>query len=270
MTTAQQPGLRRLDELAGHLATRGEVVAVLGLGSAGRELERFDEHSDLDVFVVVEDGAAKQRYLGDGSWLAAPCAVVFSFANTADGRKALYADGLFVEYAVFTADELASIPYTGARAVWARADAPRDLTRGRAPGPRGDDTVEFHLNEALTNLLVGMHRELRGERLAACRFIQSFAVDRILDLLRLSRPAPSGTATPGADPFEPSRRVELAHPADELPLARLVPGYDANPAAARAALEWLRARFDVDAALAAAVEELLQRAAARPSASAAG
>jgi hypothetical protein len=37
------PMLRRLDDLGAHLATRGDVVALLGLGSAGTEHDRMDE-----------------------------------------------------------------------------------------------------------------------------------------------------------------------------------------------------------------------------------
>src|ERR1700730_6303690 len=66
------------------------------------------------------------------------------------------------------------------------------------PGPRYD-TVEFHLNEALTNLYVGLHRELRGERLSAARFVQSYAVDRVIALLDLT------SARYRRDPFEHCR-----------------------------------------------------------------
>ncbi|MEU8262515.1 hypothetical protein AB0C02_18015 [Micromonospora sp. NPDC048999] len=183
------PMLRRLDDLAAHLAARPDTVALLGLGSAGVDHDRLDAHSDLDFFLVVEDGALP-RYVESLDWLAAPCPVAYSFANERNGRKALYADGTFVEYAVFTVDELARLPSAGVRVVWQRPDAPAGLAEcGPPPRPATPyDTVEFHLNEALTNLYVGLHRELRGERLSASRFIQSYAVDRVLALLSLTPP----------------------------------------------------------------------------------
>jgi hypothetical protein len=247
------PTLRRLDELGAHLAERGDVIAVLGLGSAGVEHERFDEHSDIDFFVIVDD-EAKDRYLDDLDWLRAPAPVAYSFANERNGRKALFADGVFVEYAIFTVAELARLPFLGARVVWQRPDAPAGLTSGSPPPGRVPfDTVEFHLNEALTNLYVGLHRELRGERLTATRFIQSYAVDRAIDLLNLTQ---AGTAT-HRDLFEPTRRVEQAFGPDVLPLAELIPGYGRNGPAARAMLTWLRARFAVDPVIGAAIEALL-------------
>ncbi|SCL55514.1 hypothetical protein [Micromonospora chersina] len=248
------PMLRRLDDLAAHLATRPDTVALLGLGSAGVDPDRLDDHSDLDFFLVVSDGAVA-RYVDSIDWLAAPCPVAYSFANERNGRKARYADGIFVEYAVFTVAELARLPFTGARVVWQRPDAPAGLAgSGASPRPATPyDTVEFHLNEALTNLYVGLHRELRGERLTAARFIQSYALDRVLALLRLSEPS----AAHRRDPFDPSRRVEQAYPPEVLPLAAMVPGYRHNREAARATLDWLAARFPLDPAIAGPIRALL-------------
>ncbi|MFC0007736.1 hypothetical protein [Micromonospora siamensis] len=247
------PMLRRLDDLATHLATRPDVIALLGLGSAGAEHDRLDDHSDLDFFLIVDDGAVA-GYVDDVSWLAAPHPVAWSFANERNGRKALYADGVFVEYAIFTVAQLARLPFTGARVVWQRADAPAGLAdRPAPPAPTPYDTVEFHLNEALTNLYVGLHRELRGERLTACRFIQSYALDRVISLLRLTT-----DAAHRRDPFDPSRRVEQAWPAQVLPLAAMVPGYEGNREAARTTLDWLAARFPVDPVLDDVIRGLLE------------
>ncbi|GAA0973513.1 hypothetical protein GCM10009555_028360 [Acrocarpospora macrocephala] len=247
------PMLRRLDDLAAHLATRGDVLALLGVGSAGSEHDRLDEHSDLDFFVVVED-AAKPRYVDSIDWLQAPCPVAYSFATDQNGRKALFTDGIFVEYAIFTVDELPKIPFHGARVVWQRDDAPTDLAnRGAPPSGPQYDTVEFHLNEALTNLYVGLHRELRGERLTATRFIQSYAIDRVIALLHLTSAHPH----PRRDPFEPSRRVEQAYPPAVLPLAEMAPGYEHNRQAATTTLTWLEKHFTVDPVIANAIRELL-------------
>lgn len=249
------PMLRRLDDLSARLATRGDVLALLGLGSAGVEYDRMDEHSDLDFFVIVDDDEAKARYLSDIDWLASAHPVAYSFANDRNGRKALFADGVFVEYAIFTVTELARLPITGARVVWQRADAPPGLA-DCGPPPSGPpfDTVEFHLNEALTNLYVGLHRELRGERLTAARFIQTYAVDRVIALLNLTTPVGHRR-----DPFEASRRVERAYPPDVLPLAAMVPGYEHNWVAARFTFDWLCQRFAVDPVIAAAIRQLLDR-----------
>ena len=155
-----------LDRLGAVLADRGDAVALLGLGSVGRDLHRLDEHSDADFFVVVDDAAARQRYLDDLDWLDAAQPIVWSFENSPVGRKALLEGGLFAEYAVFSLSEMATAGYPPGRVHWQRADAPAGLETPTAPLP-GTPRLEEQVGEAITNLYVGLHRDLRGERLTA-------------------------------------------------------------------------------------------------------
>lgn len=244
--------LQRLDDLGAVLADRGDALALIGLGSVGRDLDRLDDRSDLDFFVVVEDDA-KPRYLESLDWLERLCPVAFSFANTVDGRKALFADGLFAEYAIFTVAELAGSSFSPGRIVWQREDAPAGLERsGRTPAPPSHDSADFQVNEALTNLFVGLQRDARGERLSATRLIQTHAVDRLLTLLDIGEPGGSRRQ----DAFAVERGAEKRFAPDVLPLPAMVPGYEHNREAALAILEWLEARADVDEALAAGIRRL--------------
>ncbi len=249
--TIPQRLLARLDDLAASLRERGGVIALLGLGSVGTDLARLDDHSDLDFFVVVDDGA-QSRFLTQLDWLeVAP--VVFTFANTLHGRKVLWADGLYAEYAIFTLEELRASSYAGARVVWSRDEAPVGLEHaGRPAGLSPEVTPEHQIGEALTNLFVGLHRELRGERLAANRLIQTHAVDRLLTFLDLT----GGGVSAAQDPFGVERGAERRFSADVLPLAAMVPGYEQNGEAALAILDWLEARVDLARPLAAAIREL--------------
>jgi hypothetical protein len=241
--------LQRLDLLGEVLAARGDAIALIGHGSVGVDLDRLDEHSDLDFFVIADDGA-KQRYLDSIDWLEALHPVAYSFANSVDGRKVLFADGLFAEYAVFTLDELAAGSFSPGRIVWRRADAPPGLEVPPPRDPSPYQTPEYQLNEALTNLYVGLHRDARGERLSAARFIQGYAVDRIITMLDLVN-----GAVP-QDVFVVERGVERRFGPDVLPLADFVLGYERNREAALAILDWLEAHAEVDAVMADAVRSL--------------
>ena len=244
--------LRRLDDLGAVLERRGDALALIGLGSVGVDLERLDDHSDLDFFVVVEDGA-KQRYLDAIDWLEELAPVDFSFPNSVDGRKVLFADGLFGEYAVFTLAELRSMSYPQGRLVWRRDGAPDGLERARrTPTAPAHEDAEFQVNEALTNLYVGLHRDARGERLNGARLIQYWAVNRLLHLLELTEPGDS----PRQDAFVIERGVEKRFGPDVLPLASMIPGYERNREAALTILEWLETRADVDPTLAGAIRRL--------------
>jgi hypothetical protein len=242
--------LKRLDRLGEVLARRGDSLALIGLGSVGWDLDRLDEHSDMDFFVVVDDGA-KQRYLHSIDWLEELAPVDFSFPNSVDGRKVLFADGLFAEYAVFTLDELRAGSHPRGRVVWRRDDAPDGLERaGKPRTPSPYDYPEYQINEAVTNLYVGLQRDARGERLSAMRLIQVHAIDRLLTFLELTR----GAAR--QDEFVVERGAETRFRPDVLPLAALVPGYERNSEAALAILEWLESRADVDGTLAAEIRRL--------------
>lgn len=248
--------LHRLDRLATAVSGDPSVIAILGLGSAGQETHRFDDHSDIDFFVVVTDADAKRRYLDDIAWLGGfGGEVIYEFVNDPNGRKALFADGLFLEYAIFTPAELQALPLSGVRVVWSRPDFHYDEIDPPARGAL--DTVEFHLNEALTNLFVGLHRQLRGERLTAMRFIQVYAVDRVLALQRLD----PGTTWADPDPFEATRRVESARGGDQPDYSRMAPGYNNNVDGASAILAWLNTNYPTDPHIVSAIEDLLATAA---------
>lgn len=244
-----------LDRLGAELDRRGDAVALLGLGSVGRDLHRLDEHSDADFFVVVDDAAARDRYLADIDWLEAAQPVVWSFENSRAGRKALLEDGLFAEYAVFSLAELETAGYPPGRVHWSRSDAPADLEIPKTPVPQ-PDSLAHQVGEAITNLYVGLHRDLRGERLTATRFIQGYAVDRwvtVLGHLGLGRGAQQ-------DVFVIDRGVERRFDPALLPLADLVPGYERNAHAAATLLRLLEAHVDLDPTITAAVRELIDRA----------
>ena len=245
--------LARLDAIGAALAATDRGVALIALGSVGTETARIDEYSDLDFFAVVTPGS-KQALLDDLGWLAAVHPVAYAFRNTVDGYKLLYADGIFCEFAIFEAAELAAIPFARGRIVWRAADAPAGLEIPQQPRATIEGhTLDWLLGETLTNLYVGLGRDRRGERLSAMRYIQSYAVDRVLELAA-SLEAPAGAPR---DAFAVERRAEARHPALAARLADFGQGYMHNRAAALAILAWLEEHFPVNPAIRAAI---LQRA----------
>jgi hypothetical protein len=249
--------LQRLDAIGRSLAQSDRALALIGLGSVGLELERLDAYSDLDFFVIVEPGC-KRLYLDDLSWLSDIAPTAYQFANTVDGYKLLFADGVFCEFAVFEPDELAQIPFAPGRIVWKRPDVAETIGQPikKNVGQAGRSR-EWLLGEALTNLYVGLGRERRGERLSAMRFIQGYAVDRLLELVEgTAAPAAAAPALAGRDEFALERRVERRHPDIAPYLPRWLQGYERNRESALAILKFLEARFTVPETMAAAIRRL--------------
>lgn len=241
--------LERLDSIARSLEGSGHALALIALGSVGLELERLDAFSDLDFFVVVEAGH-KRDYLDDLGWLERVHPVAFAFANTVDGYKLLFSDGILCEMAVFEMDELPAIPYAPGRIVWKQPQVPDSISVPviAPPVPTRRD-ASWLLGEALTNLLVGVMRERRGEKLSAARFIQGYAVDRVVELAEEIEPS-RGNA---GDAFARERRFEQRHPEMAGRLGDFVQGYDHNRESALAILAFLEQHFAVNAALADAI-----------------
>jgi len=244
--------LKRLDEIGQSLERSGHALALIGLGSVGLELDRLDSYSDLDFFAIVEKDY-KHAYLESLGWLSDIHPIAYSFLNTEDGYKVLFEDGIFCEFAVFEPAELEHIPFAPGRIVWKRADIPDTLGQPVTFPPskqkRGKDWL---LGEALTNIYVGLNREKRGEKLSATRFIQGYAVDRVLEL--------AGYIEPGRethlDPFVNERRIEQRYPELIPQFSVWMQGYEKNHESALAILDFLQMHFEVNEAIANAIREL--------------
>lgn len=202
--------LSLLDAIAGRVRQRPGALGLLALGSAGARTDRRDEHSDLDFFVITTD---KPALLADLSWLGD---VQWSHRNTRDGYRALVEDVL-CEFAIFTPQEIHDVRGTAGRWVWRGPDCPDVLLRTPEP-----TSAQWLVDEILSDLHVGLHRWLRGERLAAMRVVQVEALAHLLRLQALRADVED------VDPFDPTRRAERW----DLPLERLAPGYESTPQAA--------------------------------------
>ncbi|HEX5838959.1 MAG TPA: hypothetical protein VFY26_14080 [Anaerolineales bacterium] len=245
--------LTRLDEIGQSLARSGHGLTLIGLGSVGLELDRIDEYSDLDFFAIVEEGY-KQSYLDSLQWLGDVHPIAYSFLNTEDGYKLLFADGIFCEFAVFEPAELKNIPFAPGRIVWKRADLPdslgQPLLKLSAPSKRDR---EWLIGEAVTNIYIGLQRDARGEKLSGMRFIQGYAVDRLLELVEVIEDGKEVHR----DPFVNERRFEQRHP-DVVPHLRTwAQGYANNRDSARSLLQFLEEHFSVNEAMAEEIRKLI-------------
>jgi hypothetical protein len=200
--------------------------------------------------VIVEPGT-KSAYLDPTlGWLSAAHPLAYVFHNTIDGYKVLFTDGIFAEFAVFEEHELPRIAYAPGRIIWKKPGVSGSVALPLRFATPSEHDVGYLVGEALTALHVGLNRELRGEHLAALRFIQQQAVDRVIELADLGNP----TGDPMLqDSFARERRVERRHPllARELPL--FMPGYHRNIPAARALLGWLDRHAEVSPVMSNAI-----------------
>lgn len=239
----------RLDAISQSVATTGRALALIGLGSAGKERQRLDLYSDLDFFVIASDGSSSY-FLDDLAWLARPAPLAYVFRNTADSYKVLSADGIFYEFAIFEQVELRGVPFAAERVVWKSPGFDEALAVPQVASIQpASPPVEWLIGEALTNLYVGLGRYQRGEKLSAMRFIQQYAVDRVLELAAHLEEAQSGPR----DPFSPERRVEQRFPTLAQQLPMFTQGYGRSRESARAILDFLAQYVALNPAMADAI-----------------
>lgn len=243
----------RLKRIGQSLEDNPHGLALLGLGSAGKEQARMDKWSDLDFFAIVQDGY-KQAFIDDLSWLASLAQIAWCFKNTADGYKLLFEDGVFCEFAVFEVHELADIPYSEGEFVYRDTAVPESCKAPRVKSQSQTQDEEFLLGELLSNLYVGLCRFHRGERCSAMRFIQIYAFDRLVNLLDLKG---TGKTDAFQDDFCSDRRVELRHPQHVGLLQQCTLGSERSPESANAMLTFVKKHYVVDPAIEAEINKML-------------
>jgi hypothetical protein len=201
---------RYVGRLVEGLAADPRVLGVVGLGSTamnGREPDRWSDH---DVWVVVADGA-EEEYRTDPSWLPDAGRLVLWFRETPHGMKGVYDDGHLVEAAVFRADELSVTRANVYRVFLDRERITERMAeiRTETVAERAGGRARFLAGQFLTNLLVGVARSARGERLSGHDFVRAQAAGNLLALIaEVVPPQRSGVL----DDLSPWRRFEGAYP----------------------------------------------------------
>lgn len=243
--------LARLSDIARALEKSEQALALIGLGSVGVELDRLDDYSDLDFFVIIDQGS-KRRFIENLDWLSSISPIAYHYQNTPDGHKLLFLDGVFCEFAVFEPGELGAIPFSRGRVVWKRPQVDDAIAIPARRPSLERSTRDWLLGEALTNLYVGLSRRQRGELWSATRFIQGHAVERVLELAA----SVEAEQSVRKDAFANERRYEQRFPdmAHELPM--FMQGYRRNQESAQAILGYLERRLPVNPAMAQAIRGL--------------
>ncbi|EPD50861.1 hypothetical protein HMPREF1210_02369 [Paenisporosarcina sp. HGH0030] len=240
----KQKLLSRLDEIGQSLESTGGALLLFGLGSVGIELERLDDYSDLDFFVIARP-ELKSRFIDRLDWLETVYPLAFSFKNTKDGHKILFEDGIYAEFAIFEEKEMDHISFSEGRIVWQEAHF---INKGlhipivQNVSLKKDHSLNYSLNEALTNLYVGLCRYARGEKLSALKFVQGEAIDNILNVLHLIEPEVEYFP----DVFNNERRLEKRFPRFAQTIGDMMQGYHHVPESALHILKYLEDVFPIN------------------------
>jgi len=196
-------------ELSSKLLKRDEVIGLVFVGSTA-EISRVDEWSDHDFFVVTQSGSA-EKLRQDLSWLPRHKEIAISPRETAHGLKIIYQDGQVLEFAIFDDQELEIVTVNSYSIAFDKTNiTERMAVIASTPRPHQFNAdIEFQL--FLSQILIGVGRARRGELLSAGQFINSFAMNHALGLIR-SWLAPIAGRESAEDDLNRFRRVEFQYP----------------------------------------------------------
>lgn len=242
------PSLQRihdtLDLLVNATQHSPRAIALVGAGSVGTDFSRLDKYSDIDFFLIVEDGFSSD-YINDNSWFGESLPIVFSFRDTKHGNKALLDNGVFLEFAIFTETELALYGIQGLRTIWCKPGfSLPDFSASQPPARE----LSYYVDQALSNLYIGVLRLRRGERLAALVMIERFALTNLLTAYRVKHNLEI------EDSFNIERRAEKSLAID---FARLNQGYERLELSLEEMLTFAERNFEVNQQIAQAIRDLL-------------
>lgn len=243
----------RLIEIKNIVGNDPQVLCLLGLGSMA-ELNRLDAFSDIDFFLIVQNGT-KQEYLKSLKWMESK-PIAYAFRNTKDGYKVLYEDGVFAEFAVFDQDEIKTAHFSKGHVFYLKEGIDASLVEPKHQPQKKTIDQHFLINEALTNLYIGLQRELRGEIASATTFIQGHAYQNIIQLF----PLILGEQKVDEDLYVYERRIEQRFMQSEEIISKLRPGYEHNADAASFALNFLNQHFEVDAEMKRDIQHKIEQA----------
>ena len=214
---------KRFNEIIQRNQHKEEVLAFIGLGSM-HDLSRLDAYSDIDFFIIVKSQGDKKNYMEDISWLDVH-PIIFSYIETRDGLKVIYEDGILLEFAVLTMEELKNITVPEGTIYYKKEDI---LDNDLKPKIKTVYKVDFNkaISNCLSNLYVGLLREHRGEHVAAFLMIQVYVTSNLLKILDQNQD----------DPFVVERRIEKRL---DLDYEDLYPGIQLNKSAVSKILNYL-------------------------------
>jgi hypothetical protein len=241
---------RTIDLLIKHFKKDPHILCFLGLGSLANQ-ERLDDYSDLDFFLIVEQGY-KPTYLESLFWLDVK-KIVYQFRNTTDGYKVLYEDGVFLEFAVFEESELKTAEYSPGRILYMKEGFDSSLV-DKAPKERKYTDPLYRVGEILTNLYIGLLRDKRGEKASAFSFIQVYAMHHIYQLL----PELFKQEDVEVDQYVAERRIEFRVKQSDQLINKMIQGYDKNKESAKAILDFVSSHYEVNQDLKKRILDLIQ------------
>jgi len=167
-----------------------------------------DEWSDHDFWVVAQPEAV-EAIRDDPSWLPDADRIILRYVETEHGRNVIYDDGHLIEFAVFKHEELEITRANVCRVLVDKADLEPRMAAIVETTAQDEIDPATIFGRFVGQMVIGLTRYGRGERLSADSMIRKWALENLLTLV--GRTVAPETDAP-LDNLDPRRRFEDAFP----------------------------------------------------------
>ena len=236
----------RLGQITEIIAMQPQAMAIISPHECTKSTSIKDNDCDICLVVLVENGS-EAELLKDTRWLADIQHIAYEFKRSPGHFRFLFSDGVFCDFTVLEEQNLELDKLAACQVLWQKETTSTPLV-SHVEFLQNDRTINKHeescwlLGEFLTNLLIGLRRYSKGDKLSAFYLIQHNALSQLLELVgkwengpkRVAANDANGNSAFGSDEesFE-SSYPQLVPLVEEFAL-----GYDRSPKSAFAMLQY--------------------------------
>lgn len=181
----------RLEQINETISAQPQILAIIRPHENGNPCSIKDNDCDIRLVVLVATGN-EEKLLQNIRWLADIQHIAYEFKRSPGHFRFLFSDGLFCDFTVTEEQNLDISDLPQGQILWQKDVAKTDYKeainvtrRDKSTNPIANKHEEscWLLGEFLTNLLIGLRRYSKGDKLSAFYVIQHHALSQLLELV---------------------------------------------------------------------------------------
>lgn len=239
----------RLEQIREFISTQEQALAIISPSGLEKHCSIRDNDCDIRLILLVKSMpeanlkvSEDQDLHDDIHWLADIQHIAYEFKRSPGHFRFLFSDGLFCDFTVMNEQELALDSLQHGEILWRRDVCPASLdkviqtdTQYLQPNVIKHEESCWLLGEFLTNLLIGLRRYSKGDKLSAFYLIQHNALTQLLELVDKweSKAGQHKSIAANADESFETNYPQLVPLVEEF-----AKGYDHSPKSAHAMLQY--------------------------------
>lgn len=180
----------RLEQINETISAQPQTLAIIRPQENDNPCSIKENDCDIRLVVLVATGS-EEKLLRDIRWLADIQHIAYEFKRSPGHFRFLFSDGLFCDFTVAEEQKLDISDLSHGQILWQKDKTKTDykdvinitqIKHSKSPITKHEESC-WLLGEFLTNLLIGLRRYSKGDKLSAFYIIQHHALSQLLELV---------------------------------------------------------------------------------------